>query len=218
MVTRHGGRHHEARRQKVTALPGHSPLIFAALMMGHHFSMSAFCSAPSASGVCWSRGGISRPSSASRLRTFASAKASTTAALSFWMMSFGVPLGAKSAFQVKISNPDNPASSAVGMFGAEGMRLLPVTAYALIVPARTCGSAVTGSAAIISICPATKSCIAGPEPRLKARPGFLLKEHAHDMLHVANSPVPQRCLVRVRLQPCDEAFQVIRWDAIPHNK
>ena len=30
----------------------HSPLIFAALTMGHHFSISAFCNAPSASGVC----------------------------------------------------------------------------------------------------------------------------------------------------------------------
>ena len=30
----------------------HSPLMFIALMTGHHFSISAFCSAPSASGVC----------------------------------------------------------------------------------------------------------------------------------------------------------------------
>ena len=31
--------------------------MFAALMIGHHFSISAFCSAPSASGVCCSGGG-----------------------------------------------------------------------------------------------------------------------------------------------------------------
>jgi len=31
-------------------------LMPAALMIGHHFSMSAFCAAASASGVCSSRG------------------------------------------------------------------------------------------------------------------------------------------------------------------
>jgi hypothetical protein len=35
----------------------HSPLMPAALMIGHHFSISAFCNAPSAAGVCSSRGG-----------------------------------------------------------------------------------------------------------------------------------------------------------------
>jgi hypothetical protein len=33
--------------------------MLAALMIGHHFSMSAFCNRSRASGVCWSRGGIS---------------------------------------------------------------------------------------------------------------------------------------------------------------
>src|SRR5262245_23700155 len=33
--------------------------MFAALMIGHHFSISALCCAPSASGVCLSRGQIS---------------------------------------------------------------------------------------------------------------------------------------------------------------
>jgi Phage integrase, N-terminal SAM-like domain len=43
------------------AIPGefHSALIPAALMIGHHLSISAFWKAWSASGVCWSRGGIS---------------------------------------------------------------------------------------------------------------------------------------------------------------
>ena len=31
---------------------GHSPLMFAALMIGHHLLISAFCNAPSTSGVC----------------------------------------------------------------------------------------------------------------------------------------------------------------------
>jgi hypothetical protein len=37
----------------------HSALMFAVLMIGHHFSISAFWSAASASGVCFSRGQIS---------------------------------------------------------------------------------------------------------------------------------------------------------------
>src|ERR1700686_3105577 len=53
-----------------------SPLIPAALMSGHHFSISALCKAASASGVCCSRGTISCPMSARRARTLASAKAS----------------------------------------------------------------------------------------------------------------------------------------------
>src|SRR5262249_42949531 len=76
----------------------HSPFIFAALMMGHHFSISALWSAPSASGVCCSRGKISCPISASRARTVGSANASTAAALSLPMMSIGVRLGAQSAY------------------------------------------------------------------------------------------------------------------------
>ena len=44
----------------------HSALMPAALMIGHHFSISALWKAASASGVCCSRGGISWPRSASR--------------------------------------------------------------------------------------------------------------------------------------------------------
>src|SRR6516164_9888909 len=58
----------------------HSPLIPAALMIGHHFSISAFCSARSASGVCWSRGKISSPRSARRAGTLGSTNAPVTAA------------------------------------------------------------------------------------------------------------------------------------------
>jgi hypothetical protein len=71
----------------------HSPLMFAALMIGHHLSISAFCNAPRAAGVCWARGKTSCPKSASRARTFGSAKASMTAALSLAVILFGVPLG-----------------------------------------------------------------------------------------------------------------------------
>ena len=75
-------------------LPAHSPLIPSCLMIGHHFSASAFCNWPSASGVCRSRGKISSPRSASRDRTAGSAKACTVASLSRLIMSFGVPFGA----------------------------------------------------------------------------------------------------------------------------
>src|SRR5215813_8055417 len=72
----------------------HSPLIFASLMTGHHFSNSALVKAPSASGVCSSRNGISWPMSASRERTVASASAAATLALSLSTTDLGVPLGA----------------------------------------------------------------------------------------------------------------------------
>src|SRR5215468_4294288 len=77
----------------------YSALILAALMIGHHFSASAFWNALSASGVCWSRGGISGPSSASRVRTCGEASASTIDALSFAMIGFGVSFGTQSPYQ-----------------------------------------------------------------------------------------------------------------------
>jgi hypothetical protein len=65
------------------------------LMIGHHFSMSAFCTAASASGVCSSRGKSSSPRSANRARTSGAAKASTVAAFSLSMIGFGVPWAQK---------------------------------------------------------------------------------------------------------------------------
>ena len=40
------------------------PRMPAALMIGHHLSISALCNRPRASGACWSRAGISCPRSA----------------------------------------------------------------------------------------------------------------------------------------------------------
>ena len=68
-----------------------SALMPAALMIGRHF-----CKAASPSEVCCSRGKTSNPGSASRVRTAASASGSTAAALSLPIISFEVPLGAKS--------------------------------------------------------------------------------------------------------------------------
>jgi K+-sensing histidine kinase KdpD len=47
--------------RRVNASTLYSALMFAALMIGHHFSISAFWRARSASGVCCSRGKISCP-------------------------------------------------------------------------------------------------------------------------------------------------------------
>src|SRR5262249_12879403 len=77
----------------------YSPLIFSALRIGHHFSISAFCCAASASGVCCSRGGISWPCSANRCCTVASTKAACTTELSFVTGSLGVPFGTQSPCQ-----------------------------------------------------------------------------------------------------------------------
>jgi len=65
----------------------YSGLIFAALMIGRHFAISAFCNSASAARVCCSRGKISCAKSARRDRTLGSAKASTVAALSLAMKS-----------------------------------------------------------------------------------------------------------------------------------
>ena len=82
----------------------------------------------SASGVCCSRGKISCPRSASRLRTAGSAKASTTAALSLAMTLFGVAFGAQMRVPGRDVEPGSPASSTVGISGAAAERLLAVTA------------------------------------------------------------------------------------------
>jgi hypothetical protein len=68
-----------------------SVLIFAALMIGHHRSISAFWNARNASGDCCASGVISMPSSATF--TEGSASTCTIVAFSLAMISFGGPLG-----------------------------------------------------------------------------------------------------------------------------
>src|SRR5215510_6191969 len=80
----------------------HCALMFAALMIGHHFAISAACSIPSASGVSCSGGNSSWPRSPRRLRTVGSASALLAAALSFAITSRGVPFGAHSPRQPDI--------------------------------------------------------------------------------------------------------------------
>jgi hypothetical protein len=50
------------------------------------------------------------------------------AELSFSMTSLDVAFGTHKPYQTEIYNPSAPASSTVGMSGAEGSRLLAVTA------------------------------------------------------------------------------------------
>src|SRR5260370_219301 len=56
------------------AKPRHSPLMFAALIIGHHFSISARCRIIRATGVCWSSGEISSPKSPNPFSTPVSPK------------------------------------------------------------------------------------------------------------------------------------------------
>jgi hypothetical protein len=49
-------------------------------------------------------------------------------AFSFAMISLDVPFGTQSPYQSDAKKPGSPASSAVGMFGDDGSRVLPVMA------------------------------------------------------------------------------------------
>ena len=118
------------------ALSGvYSALTPNSLMIGHHFSAPAFTSAPSASGVCRSRGKTSNPKSTNRDRTAGSASASTAAALSLPMTSFGVPLGAKIPYQAdqEIFGSPSSAKSEFQVPAPNASRLSP----AFMPPART---------------------------------------------------------------------------------
>ncbi len=62
-------------------------------------------------------------------------------------------------------NSGMPASIAVGISGAAEMRFWPVTAKALMLPMRTCGSEFAAGSIMKSICSAIRSCMAGAAPR-----------------------------------------------------
>src|SRR5262245_17118583 len=80
----------------------HSALMLAALMIGHHLSISASWRARSLSGACSSRGTTWSPRSTSRWRVAGAARAATIAALSLPMTCFGVPFGAQIALQTEV--------------------------------------------------------------------------------------------------------------------
>src|SRR5262249_3489113 len=81
----------------------HSALIFAALIGGHHFSMSARWRAPSACAVRSLAAGSSWPRSVMRLARAGSARLSTSASLSLPIASGGVPLRTNRPVQNGIS-------------------------------------------------------------------------------------------------------------------
>src|SRR3954463_709073 len=105
-----------------------STLTLAALIIGHHFAISAFCQLPSACGESWSFGGICRPMFSSCLRTVGSFSASTVAAFNLATMSGGVPVGTHRPDHNVMWNPGRPASSVVGMSDADSARFVSVTA------------------------------------------------------------------------------------------
>ena len=88
--------------------PAHSAMIPNSSIIGHHFSMPAFTSIPSASGVCCSAGNTSKPRSARWDRSAGSGSASMVAAWSLAMISLGVPLGAKSPNQFVKESDGSP--------------------------------------------------------------------------------------------------------------
>src|SRR5262249_44483314 len=86
---------YEQRGGSSDTIDAYSTLMFTALIIGHHFSISALWKARRASGVCCSGGGGFDPRSMSRCSMLVSSSASTTAALSFSTMMRAVPLGAQ---------------------------------------------------------------------------------------------------------------------------
>src|ERR1043166_8647033 len=80
----------------------------AALIIGHHFSISALWCAPSASGVSCSRVGMTWPSSVSHARPPGSATVSPPAALSGATTSRGFPAGAHKPYQNVMCSPGAP--------------------------------------------------------------------------------------------------------------
>ena len=86
-------------------------------------------------------------------------------ALSLATISFGVSFGTHSPYHSEAKKPGSPASSAVGIAGDDGSRVLPVTANGLTLPAATSDLKFDAGSIMKSICPANRSCIAGALPR-----------------------------------------------------
>ena len=81
------------------------------------------------------------------------------------MMSLGVPLGTHNPYHSEAKKPGSPASSAVGMSGDDGSRDLPVIANGLTLLAPSSDLKFEDGSIMKSICPASRSCIAGALPR-----------------------------------------------------
>ena len=77
----------------------------------------------------------------------------------------GVPLMAQTPYQVDTSQDGTPISAAVGMLGNSGERLSVATASPRSLPALICCADVPMPSNIMSVLPASRSCMAGPAPR-----------------------------------------------------
>src|SRR5258708_18659297 len=184
----------------------------AALMIGHHFSISALCSAASAAGVCSSRGTICCPASAARWRTPGSANALTAAALSLAMTSLGVPLGANSApdraikpwqsglvyrWNIRRRSKAAVARHCISLDASatdlrQGCRL--VSEYQVDPPG-------------YQILHRHHTAAVGHEPKMRA--GGVLEKDCEDVLRASHAGGPHRGHIRIGLQPGDQALDVV---------
>jgi hypothetical protein len=191
----------------------------AALMIGHHFSISALWNAASASGVCSSRGTICCPRLTSRSRTAGSASASTAAALSFAMISRGIPFGANSAVPDGTVEPGQ--SGLVHRGNLRGHREAALAHHCKGFDV-TAANLRQGRGLIRE----NHINLAGDETlhrgsaapvghEAKARVSLFLEEGAVDLLRTADAGRPSRGRVRARLQPGDEALEVVRREGFP---
>src|SRR6476620_9240122 len=112
-----------------------SGLTPAALMIGHHLSISPVRKAARPAGVCCSFGATSMPRSAKRLCTIGSASTCIIAPLSFALTSFGKFFGPKNPNHPDMYRAGARDSSEVGISGMVGERCGKRLAIALIVPA-----------------------------------------------------------------------------------
>ncbi len=134
-------------------------------MIGHQRSVSAFWNARKASGDCCAEGVISIPNSSKRFCTEGSTSTRINVVFSLAIISFGVSFGTQSPYQSEAKKPGSPASSAVGIPGDDGSRVLPVIAKGLTLPAPTSDLKFDDGSIMKSICSARRSCMAGALPR-----------------------------------------------------
>src|SRR5258706_1094028 len=85
-------------------------------------------------------------------------------ALSRATISFGIPAGARTPYQLMTSYPGSPDSAIVGRLGAANERLALVTASAFNLPVFTCGSAGGMLLNINDTLPPRRSVSAGTAP------------------------------------------------------
>src|ERR1700688_3650009 len=101
------------------------------------------------------------PSSVRRALAAGLARICTIAAFSLATASLGVPLGTHSPYHSEAKKPGRPASSADGIFGDDGSRVLPVAANGVMLPAATSDLKFADGSIMKPSCPASKSRIAG---------------------------------------------------------